>query len=221
MILRESRGELSTAAFREYLHLRDARLDLEYDVAWANQFVIGHLLHLFPESKFIILIRDSYTWLQSITGHLISRHVPSDVLGFLNWWFKPERYPLSRHDLPLAEQGLFPIAAYLHAWNHHIDECTRLIPKDRRLMIRTHELTCMHQRLADFLQIPVDSLDVDKGHQNRSSWSDRIESFVDPSYIDDLVQSICAENLALYFPELASARDVSKLWKAVPGVPST
>ena len=107
MILRESQGTLSTVAFREYLLQRDARLNLEYDIAWANQFIIDHLLHLFPASKFIILIRDSYTWLQSVIGHLVSRDVPSDVLAFLKWWFKPERYPHSRHDRALAEQGLF------------------------------------------------------------------------------------------------------------------
>lgn len=217
MILRESRGELSTAAFQEYLLQRDARLNLEYDVAWANQFIIDHLLHLFPASKFIILIRDSYTWLQSVTGHLISRDVPSDVLAFLKWWFKPERYPHSRYDRGLAEQGLFSIAAYLQAWNQHIDECTQSIPAYRRLVLRTHELARTHRRLADFLRIPGDSLDVDRGYQNRSTWSDRIESFVDPAYIDDMIQSICADNMALHFPELTSAQDVSKLWKAVPG----
>ena len=68
MILRESQGTLSSVTFREYLLQCDARLNLEYDVAWANQFIIDHLLHLFPASKFIILISDSYTWLQSVIG---------------------------------------------------------------------------------------------------------------------------------------------------------
>ncbi len=220
MILRESRGERSTIAFREYLLQRDARLNLEYDVAWANQFIIDHLLHLFPAAKFIILVRDCHTWLQSIIGHLVSRDVPSDVLAFLKWWFKPELHPHSRHDQALANQGLFSIAAYLHVWNRHIDECTRSIPADRRLVLRTHELARTHQRLADFLRIPVDSLDVGSGHLNRSTWSDRIESFVDPTYISDMIQSICGDNMALHFPELRGVRDVSRLWEAVPREPS-
>ena len=101
MILRESRHDISARAFRSYLLERDARLDLEYDVAWANQFIIGHLQAVFPAAKYIILIRDSYTWLQSVTGHLISRDVPSDVLTFLRWWFKPEQYPYSRYERSL------------------------------------------------------------------------------------------------------------------------
>ena len=214
MILRECRDELSADAFREFLLERDTRLNLEYDVSWVNQFVIGHLLYLFPDARYIILIRDSYTWLQSAIGHLISREMPSEILNFLPWWIKPERYPHSRHDRALAERGLYSVAAYLHAWNEHVDRCTRSIPADRRLVLRTHELARSHGRLADFLQIPEDSLDAGNGHQNRSTWPDRIESLVDPSYIDEMVQSICADNLALHFPEIRSAQGASRLWEA-------
>jgi hypothetical protein len=52
MILRESRGEVSEDAFRTYLLARDQRLNLAYDIAWANQFLIGHLLTVFPDVRF-------------------------------------------------------------------------------------------------------------------------------------------------------------------------
>ncbi len=216
MILGESRGELSAEAFRKFLLERDARLNLEYDVSWTNQFVIDHLMDVFPASKFIVLIRDSYSWLQSAIGHIISREMPPEILNFLPWWIKPERYPHSRHDRALAERGLYSIAAYLHAWNDHVDRCTGSIPEDRRLVIRTHELARSHGQLADFLQIPADTLDAGKGHQNRSTWQDGIESLVDPGYIDEMVQSICANNMNRYFPEIESAQDASRLWEAAP-----
>ena len=38
------------------------------------------------------------------------------------------------HDRALEARGLFSIPAYLHAWNRHIDLCTRLIPAHRRLI---------------------------------------------------------------------------------------
>lgn len=220
MILREARGEVSASAFRVFLRERDTRLNLEYDVSWVNQFVIGHLLHLFPSARFIVLVRDSYSWLQSAVGHLISREMPLEILDFLPWWIKPERYPHSRHDRALAERGLYSIPAFLHAWNDHVDRCTGPIPEDRRLVVRTHELARSHGRLADFLEIPVDSLDVDNGHQNRSTWQDRLESLVDPGYIEEMVGSICAENMARYFPEVGCAQDVSGLWEASLREPS-
>ena len=216
MILRESRGELSAGDFRKFLLERDARLNLEYDVSWVNQFVIGHLLDVFPAARFIVLVRDSYTWLQSAIGHLVSRELPSEIVNILPWWIKPEHYPHSVHDRALAERGLYSIAAYLHAWNDHINRCTPQIPEDGRLILRTHELARSHPRLADFLEIPLDTLDAGSGHQNRSTWADRIESLVDPAYVDDMVQSICGDNMARYFPEVRSAQDVPGLWEAVP-----
>ena len=212
LILRHARGELSDTAVREGLRERDARLDLEYDVAWANQFLIRHLLPVFPAARFIVLIRDCYTWLKSITDHLTLRDVPSDVSEFMRWWFKPDRYPHGAADRVLEERGLFSVSAYLHAWNRHVDSCLKSIPAERRLVLRTHELGASHRRLAGFLGIPVTSLDVAHGHRNRGAPMERLASLVAPGYIDEMVQSICGTNMTRHFPEVGSSSDVPGLW---------
>lgn len=213
MILRESRGEISQEDFRSYLIERDKRLNLDYDIAWANQFLIGHLLTVFPDARFIILIRDPYTWLQSICGHLANRDVPPDVRAFLKWWFRPDLYPHTRNDRALERLGIDSISAYLNAWNRHVTVCTELIPPGRRLILRTHELGRSHQRLADFLEIPVESLDIRNGHVNRGTWPDRLESLVDRSYLTEMVSSICGDHLAHYFPAVGGCDDAYQLWE--------
>lgn len=202
MILRESRQDVTPPGFREFLLRRDARLDLEYDISWANQFVVGHLLTVFPAAKFIVLIRDCGSWLESLVGHLVSRDVPPDVLAFLGWWFRPERYPHSRHDRALEARGLFSIPAYLHGWNRHINLCNRVIPTHRRLILRTHELARSRQRLAAFLQIPEDSIDLGNAHLNRAGGSGPIESLIDRGYLKEMIQAVCGDNMSSYFPEL-------------------
>ncbi len=207
MILRESRGDVPPQGLRKYLLERDARLVLEYDISWANQFVIGHLLAAFPAAKFIVLVRDCDSWLKSIVGHLLSRDMPPDVREFLRWWFQPERYPHSRHDRALEARGLFSVPAYLQAWNRHVDLCTGAIPADRRLVLRTHELVRSRKRLAAFLEIPEASIDLDKGHRNLATWSGSMDSLVDRAYLDEMVRAICGANMDLYFPEFGSGRD--------------
>lgn len=211
MILKEARGAVTRNAFQAYLLERDRRLNLEYDIAWANQFLVDHLLVVFPDAKFIALIRDCYTWLQSIVGHLISREIPLDVRDFLAWWFKPNRYPHTRHDYTLKERGLYSIAAFLHAWNQHINSCTELIPPEKRLILRTHELNQSHQRLAGFLNIPVEGLDARNRHINRGTSSIRVQSLVARDYLNEMVGSICGENMAQYFPEVAGIDDIYRL----------
>ncbi len=212
MILRESHGEVSESDFEAYLLARDKRLNLEYDIAWANQFLIGHLLAVFPDARFIILVRDPYTWLQSICGHLASREIPRDVRAFLDWWFRPDLYPHTRDDHALQSLGIYSIAAYLNAWNRHVTLCSQSIPASRRLILRTHELGRSHQQLADFLQISVDDLDINNGHMNRSTWPERIESLLDRSYLVEMVTSICHENMARHFPGVASIEDAYQLF---------
>lgn len=202
MILRESRGEVDEEAFRTFLLERDQRLNLEYDIAWANQFIMRHLLTAFPDAKFVVLVRNPSTWLRSIVGHLISRQIPPEVRSFLDWWFQPERYPHTRQDRALQARGIYSIAAYLNAWNRHVDSCTQMLPPQRRLVLRTHELNRSYSRLADFLEVPLESLDSERGHLNRSTWSGRLDSLLDAAYVNDSIGRICGENMARLFPDL-------------------
>ena len=214
MILRQSEGEIDTDSFDDYLRQRERRLNLEYDIAWANQFIIDRLLTVFGEAKFIVLIRDPYSWLQSTVGHLISRQLPAEVPPFLDWWFKPEQYPHTSRERALEAQGIYSLAALVNAWNQHIKTCTQLIPPERCLILKTHELNRSHQRIADFLQIPLKTLDREKGHINQSTWNGRLDSLVDTNYISKVVNSMCAESMTRYFPNVSNAEDAYKLWNS-------
>jgi hypothetical protein len=214
LILREARDEIDHEAFNSYLVRRDQRLNLEYDIAWANQFIISHLLAVFPDARFIVLVRDPYTWLQSIIGHLRSRQIPPDVRSFLDWWFKPERHPHTRNDRALEACGAYSIAAFLNAWNQHVDSCARALPPERRLVLLTHELNQSYSQFAEFLQIPRESLDTQSGHLNRSTWSGRLDSLVEGTYLNDMVGKVCGDNMSRYFPGISGFEDVSKLWGA-------
>jgi hypothetical protein len=199
MILKESQGEVVGTNFRAYLLERDRRLHLEYDIAWANQFIIGYLLEAFPDARFVVLVRDARSWFQAIVGHLLSRKIPSDVRAFLDWWFKPAHFPHTRYDRAMEAEGLYSVAAFLNAWNQHVNSCTQVIPPDRRLILRTNELNQSHQQLADFLQIPVEQLDASNGHLNRATWSGGFDSLVERGYLDEMVAERCGENMARYF----------------------
>ncbi len=212
MILKQAQGEIDEATFRAYLRRRDQRLNLEYDIAWANQFIIDHLLAVFPDAKFIVLIRDPYTWIESMIGHFMSRQIPPDVWSFMDWWFQLERYPHTSFDSALAAQGIYAIAALLNAWNQHAKMCRQLIPPERCLVLRTRELNDSHQTIADFLNIPVSTLNIRQKHLNQRTWTGQLNSFISLDYLNEAVASICSES-SHYFPEISSAADADRLWQ--------
>jgi len=116
----------------------------------------------------------------------------------------------------MEARGVYSIAAFLNAWNRHVDACARALPSERRLVLRTHELNQSHSRLAGFLHIPIESLDTQRGHLNRSTWSGRLDSLIDGTYLNDMVGQVCSDNMARYFPGVSGIGDVSSLW----GVPT-
>ena len=168
----------------------------------------------FPEAKFIVLIREPYTWLPSVVGHLLSRQIPPEVRAFLDWWFKPDQYLHTPDDVALKKRGLYSIDAFLAAWNRHVDACLDSIPAERRLILRTHELDQSHQRFADFLKIPVDSVDAAGGYLNRSTFTESFDALVDPAHVEGVVQERCGENMSQVFPEVEDRQDAEQLWPA-------
>lgn len=211
IILREARGEITSEDVRAWLVERDARLALEYDIAWANQFLVGHLRDVFPETRFVVLIRDPYTWLGSVAGHLLSRDIPSEVRTFLDWWFRPNEYPPGPGDEALVGTGLYSVDAFLAAWNRHLETCRAALPATRTLTLRTHELHRSHARLAEFLGIPADTLSVEQGHLNQRTWTGRLEDLVSLEHLESSVERLCADNLRRYFPEIRGLKDAMAL----------
>ena len=67
-------------------------------------------------------------------------------------------------------------------------------------VLGTHELAFSGQRLAAFLQIPEDSIDLRKAHLNRASGFGSMARLIDRTYLDEMVHAICGDNMSRYFP---------------------
>ena len=78
-------------------------------------------------------------------------------------------------------------------------------------MLRTHELALSQQRLAAFLQIPEDSIDISNAHLNRAGGSGPMEPLIDRAYLNEMIQAICRDNMSSYFPELGNGEHVTRL----------
>jgi len=212
MILREARDEASAAEVRDWLAARDRRLGLDYDIAWANQFLVDHLPEVFPDARFIVLVRDPYTWLVSVAGHLLVREIPPEVRGFLDWWFRPEAHPFEAGDAGLEARGLYSSAAFLAAWRRHVERCEAALPADRTLVLRTHELDRSRGRLEAFLGLEEGSLEPPAGRLNRGTWPGSLESLVDPDHLAATVARTCGEHVARLFPGVLGLEDAQALW---------
>jgi hypothetical protein len=201
-VLRRSRGEISDCELIGWLRERQWRLGLDIDIAWGNFFLLDQLLAAFPDAKFIVLVRDCYTWLDSIVGHMLTRDIPPDVRSFMEFWFAATRHLHGAAEQRLRDAGLFSLAAYLKVWREHVETCVGGIPPEQRLLVRTHELSASWDKIALFLGVDDTLLDPDFGHINRSTWSDHVSSLVDTEATESEVSSVCGDAMRRFFPEV-------------------
>ena len=195
----------------DFLRERDERLQLELDTSWANYFIMDRLAVLFPNAKFIQLVRDCYTWVESLINHLVTRAVPPDVQGFMDWWFEPTKYPHQKEDRTLREAGMYSLECYLTRWTNQVEGPSRVIPPDRLLVIRTHEIPESLGAMALFLGVPPDQLDKSKTHSNRGKTERPLLTLVDRGYLEDTVGRVCRETMSRYFPEVKGVKDAFTL----------
>lgn len=111
MILLEANVSMHRDEFVDYICHRDERLGLEFDSSWVNYFIIGHLVYAFPDAKFILLVRDCYTWVESIVNHMLTREIPADVREFMDWWFEPQNIRTKMKSSYSREISYFPWTA--------------------------------------------------------------------------------------------------------------
>ena len=212
MILLEANDLIQRDQFADYVRNRDKRLNLDFDSSWVNYFIIGHLVRAFPDAKFILLVRDCYTWVESIVNHMLARDIPADVRKFMDWWFEPQTYPHKMEEQTLKENGLFSLECYLSCWKGHVTRVSEMIPSERLLLIRTHEIRDALDKVAQFLHVPRERLDDANCHLNKGTRGKHIGSLVDVTFLEDTVARVCGEVMRRYFPEVRSVDQAYALW---------
>jgi hypothetical protein len=185
---------------------RDRRLWLELESSHLLLHVLESLVSVWPDARFILTIRDPYTWMDSVLNVRQRKPVPPrwGKLGRYRFReFLPARLPAAR-ELPIADHTF--VDRMLLYWQLHNQMVVDLVPPERLLVVRTHELSASAGALSAFLGIPASSIDVSNAHlfktpNKRDVLSER------RAQIEAAVQKYCAPLMRTYFPEIRSLDD--------------
>ena len=130
-ILEVADGRRSEEELRRWVVERDARLRLEMDSSHLNSWLVEHLVAAFPKAKFVLLIRDPYSWLTSIVSRHGFRRASKDPLRveFFRVRFPP--IPADpEQERALAGLGLPSLSSYLCYWGEHNRRMLAAVPPD-------------------------------------------------------------------------------------------
>ena len=214
---------LATAAFtgeleadseraRAELRRRSRRFHLDVDVAGLLSPFAGTLARLYLDAKFILLIRDCFSWLDSRIEKNIGNpgHVSSAIYAAR---YMRQVDPFQREEAALRDAGMLPIASYLRAWAEVSEGVLRDVPADRLLVVRTEDLDQSAGVLARFAGVPEHR--VTPAHANHRSSRRGLLADVPPSFVVAQAREHCSGLMARYWgpdwPDLANRLPASRM----------
>ena len=211
IICAAAKGLLNEQKMANFLRKRDKCLWLELESSHFTYFFIDVLLKEFDNAKFILTIRDCYSWLDSYINHQLGRPLKETTAFWSklrDLYFRPDKFNYAAEEQLLAEHGLYTIDGCLSCWGEYNSKVLSMVPKDRLLIVRTDEIQQDIRRMADFLDIPADSLDRSRSHLNTATKKFGLLSKIDKAFLEEKVDLYCKDLMHKYFPEIQCLDDV-------------
>lgn len=214
-IIASSRGILPASTCQRFLKQRDLRLWLELEASHLLAYLLPELLETFPDARYILTIRDCYSWLDSYINQLYYRGNGAHWKRFSEWRYPAEQHLYAPEEKILAAHGLCPLDLYLALWKEHNEHVLRLVPAERLLIIRTHEILDSAPQLAEFLDIPVKHLDVSRGHSYQARGKSNVLYQIDRDFLAHRFQRHCQEFMSRFFPEFTFEQWHAKMLRSL------
>jgi len=203
VVLRHLTGLIGDEELRDHVLERDRRLRLDVDSSLLNIYLLDQLLELFADAKFILTIRDPYTWLNSITNQQLRR------LGGPRWnrlrefTYGSDFRIHPREERALKERGLYTVAGYLSGWNLHNRKVIDSVPKERLLIVRTDRISESLDSIAAFAGVSESDLVPENSHAYRAENKEfNLLEEIDRGYLRARARAHCGDLMERFFPEI-------------------
>ena len=210
-ILAFAQGKINKNEFSQYIKRRDRRLGLEMDSSTLNYFLLDILPSEFEEAKFILPIRDCYSWLDSYINHNLARPYlrqhwsKSWLVKWNKFRFKANQFEHAQEEKVLADNGLYTLDGYFSYWMEHNSQILAKVPAERLFVVKTKEINQNIPRIEDFLGITAGSLPRNV-RGNVGSQKFHILSQIDQDFLEAKANFHCKPLMDKYFPEITGFR---------------
>ncbi len=199
-----SAGRMSAEDLAAWIRERDRELNLEVDSSQMNYFILDVLVREFAGARFVLTIRDCYSWLDSFLNHSVGLPVTPDWVRMRDFRFKPERYVHSPQESALNRPGVYTLNGYFSYWAEHNSRVIRIVPPERLLVVRTDQISRMAPHIAEFAGLPASFVEAARTHEFKVQRRANLLEQVDRDYLESKVEQHCRPLMARYFPEVAS-----------------
>jgi hypothetical protein len=157
--------------WRSWVRERDMRTgELECDSSQLHAWYAGALAEVFPRARFVLTVREPFSWLRSFVDHRLARGLSPEWAPLQRARFGAPRVasPAAGEEL-LDSYGLPGLDALLGYWRDHHQRVLDAVPVDRLLVLPLSRLHDSLDGIAAFAGVPAASLDAGHGRLNEAS----------------------------------------------------
>lgn len=191
-------GSCDRASLQDGLLKRDRRLSLEVESAHPLGYLCDLLEETFPTAKFIITLRKPHSWLASRLNYHLNAN-PPEWQEYRDYFWTQQHTTYFSEERILEQHGICSLDTYLAQYADHYDRVLAAIPTNRRLIIKTHELSQSLGAIAAFLEIPTHTLH--RSHSKQSPNKVNLLDRMDPDFVRAKIWHHCQSLIEEYFPE--------------------
>jgi hypothetical protein len=208
MIIDHSAGKVTREQLNAWVVERDKRLNLDVDSSFLNYHIIDALVEQFGDARFLLTIRDCYSWLNSIANYTLRFFDAAPVWReFRDFRFRRDDLSHAAGDEAFKKKNLYPIESYLSHWASHNDDVLRKVPANRLLVVRTDQISARSREIATFASIPATAIRANKTHVHENASKSDLVRELDQDYLEMKVEQHCRPLMQQFFPEIRSLSD--------------
>jgi hypothetical protein len=192
-------GKIKEKDFRTILTKHDKYAWLEMDSSHVHIEYVDLLVKLFPKAKFILTIRDCYSWLDSHLNHCLNHPLYDCWARLHHWRYGQTSFHYDSREKILQDYGFLPLKNYFTAWSNHNYRALSLIPSERLLILRTSEISTSTDHIADFLGISEDTLDKNNTHSFQATKKYNLLCQINSDYLRKTAEEHCGLLMSKFF----------------------
>jgi len=214
-------GRIDDAAFEQFVIDRARLENLEMDSSSYSSAYLPILVRRFPEAKFLFIICDCHSWLNStinltyeILANLFLPHWWIDYGTSLGLDVNPAAFSSQEgfcHHLEDVVDGL------LRYWATGNAKALANLPPERSLVLKTNEIASNIPATSILVSVPQNQLLFERSHLHKTARNKTARNFslldrLKPSAIQQSVDHYCRPLMEQYFPAELNRRAANNLY---------
>jgi hypothetical protein len=200
-------GRISEQEMITWLRARDRELALEVDASGVNLQIIDLLLREFPNARFVLSIRDCYSWTNSRMNVDLNPPTSGPWFKWLNFVYGNGPFVHAPEEQLLKDRGLHPLDTYFSSWATRNSRVLATVPPERLFVIRTDQIRQRAHEIADFAGLPRRVIRLHRTHEFRNPRKLPLLREIDRDFLERKVEQHCRPLMTRFFPEIKSLDD--------------